>query len=423
MNRIKVKSLGLLLLATLISCGDGGSSSSPSSYLPQEGSTFNPSTAVDAPEIDIKIRKKVDFVPDFSNFETFKENINSYVVIFRKKNKALANVDINCKKNIYTQKPQMVTGTISAYADEAELELTIKQDDPHKLDFVCEVSLDGNVITTYKDKLLKSFIVTDEKSWSYLLGSEAEIDTLILEEDSSLITQDINVNLKVKKLIANHGRITTFSAGSEDTTLDNHAGLSGGKIKIHASEAYGALAFDLRGLNGGKQTKIPSVREPLPRDVNLDGKCKGSIRERDYNNPKCFGKHGHKGLVGHPGFAGLKGGDSGSLDLTIDTNALEFAVHYYPGIGSNGGEGGEGGLGSPGGRGSKVDIIPSKDGPICPMCRIESYYNSKKFPDGKPGAKGEKGKQGVKGQNGVEQDSVIVINNVKEIINSFWKNN
>lgn len=423
MNKIKVKSLGLLLLATLVSCGDGGSHSSSSSYLPQEGSTLNPSTAMDAPEINISIRKKVDFAPDFSNFETFKENINSYIVVFRPRNKALANADITCKKNFYTQKPQPVTGTINAYADETRLELTINQDDPHKLDFACEVSLDGQTITTYKNKLLKSFVVSGDKSWSYLLGSETEIDTLVFENSSSLISQGINVDLKVKKLISNHGRIVTFPFGSEDTTLDNHVGLSGGKIKFFASEAYGTLAFDLRGLNGGKQTKIPSTREPLPRDLNLDGKCKGSIREKDYNDPKCFGKNGHKGLQGHTGFAGLKGGDSGSLELTIEENFLEFAVHYYPGLGSNGGEGGEGGLGSPGGRGSKVDIIPTRDGPICPMCRVESYYNSRKFPDGKPGAKGERGKPGIKGENGIEQDSVIVINNVKEVINSFWKNN
>lgn len=421
MNSFTSKALGWLLLATLVSCGNNNSSNT--TYAPLEESEINPSTAIDNLEIEISTQKKVEFEADFSNFEKFKENINNYVVVFRPKSKALANADITCKKNYFTQKPQPVTGRINASADKTTIELTINQDDPHKIQFSCEVSLDDSIVANYKGQLLKSFVVSGEKNWSHLMGSETEIDTLILENSSTLYSRDINVELKVKKLISNYGRIATFPFGFEDTTLDNDNGLSGGKIKIHATEAHGTIAFDLRGLNGGKQTNKPEKREPLPRDPNLDGKCPSRIHEFELNPALCTGKDGHKGLKGHAGFQGMKGGNSGSLNLTIDTNFLQIAVQYYPGLGGQGGEGGEGGLGSPGGRGNKVDVIPYKDGPVCPRCRIEASNSTTKFPDGKQGPNGDKGDQGPKGKTGDAQESVIIIENTKEIINSFWKNN
>ncbi|MCM2351827.1 MAG: collagen-like protein [Bacteriovoracaceae bacterium] len=421
MNKFTSKAFGLLLLATLVSCGDNGSSNS--SVIPLEDTTLNPSTVADSTDIDITTQRKVEIAENFFNYTIFKKYINTWVVVFHPKSKTFANADITCKKYIYGQKQQAVTGKINANADETKLELTINQDDPNKFTFGCEISLDGIIIRTYKKELLKSFVVEGDKNWVHLLGSVAEIETLAFDPGSRLISNGIDVDLKVNQLVSYNSHVVTFPLELEDTTLDDHDGLAGGKIKIHASEAHGKLAFELRGLNGGKRTKIPQARDPLPRDPKLDGTCGKYIRESDYNNPSCAGKNGHKGLKGHTGLTGLKGGDSGSLDLNIETKSLELMVYYIPGLGSNGGQGGEGGLGSPKGLGNTVKIIPEKDGPVCPLCRVEASYNSKKFPDGNPGAKGDPGVQGEKGKDGSEQESVIAIGDVKEIINSFWKNN
>ena len=425
MKNYKSRTFGLILLAALVSCG--GDNSSQTSYVSQEDSKINETTPAGSTtvtrDIEINVEKKVNFAPDFSNLDEFKENINNYIVTFLPKTKALAGADISCKKNFYTQKPQDVTGKINAYAEATSLELTINQDDPHKIEFSCEASLIGETFATHRGRLLKSFVVSGEKNWSHFIGSESEIDTLVLENSSVLYGRYINVNLKAKKLISNHGRIATFLFGEEDTTLDDHDGFSGGKIKINADEAHGTIAFDLRGLNGGKRTKKPEKREPLPRDPKLDGQCPGRLRENYVRQSVCTGKNGHKGLKGLTGFPGLTGGDSGSLELKIINNSLEIAVHYYPGRGSEGGEGGDGGLGSPGGRGNKVEIIPMIDGPICPQCRIEAINSKVKFPDGKPGQQGDKGDRGSQGQDGRELESTIIIGDTKETIKGYWKNN
>lgn len=419
MDNIKTKTISLFLLATLVSCGGSNSSSS---HMSQEDTISNPATINDTFDIDISVRKKVEFSPDFSNFQEFKDNINNYVIIFSPTSKALDNADITCKKIIFSQKAQTITGKIDAFSRKTTVDLNIDSDEPHEVNFICDVSLNDITVVRHKGRLLKSIVVANDKNWSSLIGSEAELDTLVIENDSLLYNRNINVDLKVNKLISNNGRIATFPSGFEDITLDDHNGLSGGTIKINAIEAYGTIAFELRGLNGGKQTKIPETREPLPRDPKLDGQCPRRVNG-DVSNPSlCVGKNGHKGLRGHTGFEGLKGGDSGSLDLTINRNFLELAVYYYPGLGGQGGAGGEGGLGSPGGRGNIVQIIPDREGPVCPMCRTESVNNKRIFPDGKPGPKGDKGNQGPKGQDGIQIDSVIAIGNTKEIINSFWKN-
>lgn len=418
MKKFKSKIFAMLFLVTLISCG-GDHSTNPSS----KHQEHNPSIAMVSPDIDITTRRKIEFNENFNNYKLFKEHINTWVINFNFKDKTLVNSNITCKKHIYGQKHPVRTENIGTDTDQVSVVLTISKEDPVKFNFSCDISLDGTIIHTYTGELLKSFVIEGKKNWAHHLGTTAEIDTLVLGPESHLVSSGLDVELKVNKLISFKGSIVTFPDEDGDSTPEGQPGVSGGKIKIQASEAHGVIDFELRGLNGGRQTKKPLAREALPRDLNLDGKCKSRVREDEYNPTGCSGKNGHKGLNGHTGFTGFKGGDSGSLDLTIDKNFLGLAIHYYPGIGSQGGEGGEGGLGSPGGLGMTVHIVTEKDGPVCPRCRLEaSYSRTKKFPDGKPGEKGEQGKQGTKGQDGIEKESVIVIETRKEIINSFWKN-
>lgn len=417
------KILALLFIMTLVACGD----SKKSNKNVLTNSTDELSSEVEETEntsrtLEYIKKRKVEFAEDFSNIESFKENINNYTLTFRPFAGNYAGADINCQKTLFDQKNDSIKGKFDDQGIEARIEISVTEADPHEMKFSCEISIDGERVDFFKDKLLKSYVISGEKNLVQYIGPRARIGTLLIEADAELTTNDVDVELEVKELISQGGKIMTFPERLVNTTIDDNDGLSGGKISIKARKAYGDLSVELRGLNGGKQTKLKEQRQPKPRDPKLNGTCPSRVKEGHYNPKNCVGKNGHKGDKGYTGFKGRSGGNSGSFDIKAEQSFLSLTVNYFPGLGGAGGEGGKGGLGSPGGYGNTVEEIPVDARPGgCIRCGFKSMAGSK-YKDGLPGPLGEPGDQGKNGDNGKNDDSTIALADSLITINTFWKN-
>jgi hypothetical protein len=259
------------------------------------------------------------------------------------------------------------------------------------------------------------------------LGNGEEIETLMFEEGGVLITDGQPFFQKTSDVISRGGKLVTFDPETKYTLVDNVNGPSGGQIILETKKALGTLLVELRGLNGGKQAKIPETITTVPAaDGRLNGTC-DSVGNYDNNDRKCFGKQGHQGHEGNKGNPGLKGGNTGSFKFkSLSENKLKFIVNYFPGKGSEGGVGGEGGPGGPGGIGNEV--TPPRDPPDhhgCPRCfKSMSSINGHKYPNGPQGAKGPTGATGNPGPDGEIEDSTVEML-WEELLFEFnynWKN-
>jgi hypothetical protein len=103
-----------------------------------------------------------------------------------------------------------------------------------------------------------------------------------MEEDSSLFSEGINLNLNLNTFIALKSTISTFSEDSIKNVPANMNGNNGGNIKINAKKMIGDVHFILKGQNAGKQTNLPDPMwdRPAP-DPALNGQC--SSREHNRN--------------------------------------------------------------------------------------------------------------------------------------------
>jgi hypothetical protein len=182
--------------------------------------------------------------------------------------------------------------------------------------------------------------------------SKLSLDTLIIRSGGALYTSDKSIAISVKDLVGENGKLGTFPV--ESTAPANTIGRSGGHINIKVKNIYGHINFELRGENGGVQKEIPPKKSDRPvTPIHLNGQCNQDNIEN--KNGRCVGKKGISGEKGYPGLQGMEGGNSGSLELTVNSMSKAIvSLLYFPGKGGRGGEGGEGQDGGIGGIGSTV---------------------------------------------------------------------
>lgn len=219
---------------------------------------------------------------------------------------------------------------------------------------------------------------------------ELSFDELRFTEGGVLYTMGANVRIHVGTLKAEGGKIATFPEGQKAAA--GKKGRSGGHVYLGFRNAVGALTIELRGENGGDG--LPA-KDP---DQNIKGsKGTNGIAGTCGFNPGMIptkGGVGGKGLKGYPGNTGLKGGDSGTLELVVD-NSQDFSsrVEKLPGMGGNGGPGGQGGEGGDGGDPGEIS---------------RGYCNRSE--GGTRGPQGDPGDRGADGPAGEKQASCITKN-------------
>jgi hypothetical protein len=391
-----------------------------------------PEVENDIPVSDLKITKSrvVKLEKDFSNAEDFKSHINTFAINFEAESGHFYGASVECRENIFSRDTIF---KMKAKFDEEGLKATLKLSaNPvsESTEYICDVSDGDEILTTKSITLNKSYIVSGLKTF-HSLGIKKEVETLYLENGAVVSSDGLDIDIKINELISHKAKIVTFPSEMIDKTPDNIHGPSGGSMKLEVAEGLGEIAFELRGLNGGKQTFIPEkITTPQVADPRSDGNCEGYHDKKD---KKCFGKRGLQGFEGLPGFKGMNGGDSGILELKTDANKdFRITVSIQPGQGSQGGDGGLGGPGGPGGIGSYIrwsveePRMPGGGNRFRPIMKgfaeVNSTY-SHKFPNGPKGYEGVKGAKGETGRNGIPQTSKVETEDGWVIeINDAWEN-
>jgi hypothetical protein len=426
----------LMILLGLVSCGGnggGGNGTKASSPVQetQNGETSSEDTTSENATFELEVKRKTELSDDHANLDEFKTDINVHNVQIKALTGNYKNSEVVCIKTHFDGTKTSFSGAFDSRGTNAKVEIQLLENDPAEVVYDCSISQDGHELDHKNVKIQKSYIVSDKKNFADYIAANS-VGTILIEKNGELSTDGALLNIYVKSLISLGGKLVTFPADRVSTTSDNRPGASGGAITLEAQSATGDLLVELRGLNGGKQTRSqPKNQKVPPFDPSKNGNCSG---QHASNDQRCFGKQGPKGYQGLQGLTGLPGGDAGLLVFTtIKKSNINLEVKHFPGVGSEGGLGGEGGVGGPGGIGSHVSWKEHKDGPRgCPMCSpMDSLDNSSamtteryKFPDGTQGPKGEVGVKGEFGPKGniLESNTIFSDEDMEFIFNYDWKN-
>jgi hypothetical protein len=381
---------------------------------------------------DVKVARKTEFKKDFSNFERYKQDLNTFEVQFKAVIGKYPGVDIECRKDLFDRDRIVFRTKFDKLGEFAKVEVSIDEKNPTRVNLDCRLIDRGEEIYSQKIKLKKSFIISGTQNIVTSGVGFEEIESLVLDEGSTLVTESMTIAFKVKDLISNNAKIITYSHEDARKTTPNRNGASGAVINIEAENSFGKLSVEMRGTDGAVQLNIPTQNTDIPpADSSLDGTCNGETFEADYDGSffkpqRCFGKPGFQGRKGFKGFDGYRGGDSGRFNLKVNSeDQLNLDILLIPGNGSDGAKGGLGSRGSKGGIGSTVSLyIPNPDTHGCAACKTVNRTKRFKFPDGPEGQLGEPGAKGNPGLDGEIETSRIEYLKANEIIeiNSNWSN-
>ena len=383
-------------------------------------------------DFKVKVSQKTELKKDFTNFEEFKKDINKFKVDFKAISGKFSGVDVECRKDLFDRDRIEFKTKFDKLGTVATIDLSIDEKNPGLVSFNCRFLDRGIEVAKETIKLKKSFVISGiQNIYTAGLGFE-DIETLVLDEGSILVTEGMTVTLNVKNLVSKNAKIITFSEEEALKTITNRDGASGLLININAENAVGKLNVELRGTDGAPQIIIPADNTDIPlRDPRLDGTCNGETFEADYDGSidkpyRCFGKNGFSGNKGFPGLKGFNGGATGRFILKIKSECLlNLSINYFPGNGGKGGKGGLGSKGGPGGIGSTVSLrYPKPDTQGCAACKTMNRAKTYKFADGQVGPTGLTGDQGAKGLDGESETSIIELTKQNEFfeINSNWQN-
>ncbi|WP_374031977.1 hypothetical protein [Bdellovibrio bacteriovorus] len=227
---------------------------------------------------------------------------------------------------------------------------------------------------------------------------------VILKKNAVLYTMGHRVRLHIDRLESDGARIQTlpleFKAGV------GQAGRHGGHILLDVGTAKGSLRVQMLGQDGGQGRAGAAPDESMRGLAGEDGKVSLCAKAGEHFE-RASGKDGGKGHQGKSGSNGSPGGDSGTLEVMIQSGK-EFQLEHYrnPGLGGNGGAGGKGG---PGGIGGKaVGMAKPSDGSFM-SCSFKAT-------EGRPGLEGSAGINGQPGPPGALQSVCITRQKVIECI-------
>lgn len=213
---------------------------------------------------------------------------------------------------------------------------------------------------------------------------EFHFNEMTFAEGAVLYTMGNRVRLHVDEMHIVRARIQTFP--DNRTAPLGQKGLSGGHLYLHIGKGEGHLVLQMNGENGSEG--FPGA-EP---DDTLKGK-KGESGKKGLCSgpgvvPITIGKPGDKGQRGHIGGPGFAGGNSGTLELSIEQEkGFTFELLRSPGKGGDGGRGGRGGAGGEGG----------DPGRTIRAAKALGCIESKKAEDGPQGDPGPRGTPGPEG--------------------------
>jgi hypothetical protein len=401
---MKTKNGLCLLLFTLASCGGGGAGSKSSSIPNIDPSTVPQSAprsetrAEETPTLEVRVKRKTPFLNDFSNFDAFVEDINSYSVSFLAKAGHYYGAEVTCYKKNYDPIPTKSVQKFDSSGLKAQMILSMNETDSQTVLFTCHVVNGSDEFDKVTIELKKSLVVKGRQDIvAFGLSGVTKVETLVLDTDSVLSTEGNNFHLRVKEIISRKGKIVTFPEDYKHEPNNNEKGKSSGLINITAERVWGLISFELRGLDAGSQTKVPSQqpRRGIPVGYNN-------------NKSQCQAARGTEGYQGQTGFSGYDGGDTGFVQMSVVEDSLfQVSFKYFPGHGGKGGAGGAGGEGAAGGRAYVVQV----GGPSI-FCR-----------EGERGPTGSVGHEGPAGNLGnINESSLTIGNNPEVLIKQNWSN-
>lgn len=419
------------ILLGVVACNSGGNGSkNPASNTEatQEGESAGHETSENKPSfIKISKSRKVNLENDFSNLDEFKSNINKYILTLKSESGSLLGAEVECRKKNILDRDNVEYRTF--FKNEglvASVEVSIEPKNPVSVEIECLILDRGELLATKVISLRKSFVISGVKNVvASGLGFEP-IETLLLDEDSVLVTDGSLFTILTNEFISKNAKIVTFTEEVGATVHDNEPGANGGSIHINTQFARGQLTVELRGRDAGQQTIVPGMNPAIPSsDPALNGICGGSETNIDSRKMKCWGKRGHTGFSGFKGITGFDGGSTGILFFESQKeNKLNLKVSYHPGKSGKGGVGGAGSKGGPGGKGSYVKEKPEHTDRPCGRCLKSTFGNGHQYPDGAEGLPGIQGEDGDWGKEGAFMDSKVVMNkeDMKFNFNFDWMN-
>lgn len=230
------------------------------------------------------------------------------------------------------------------------------------LTYTFDVLGPNNIIEKSFSKLVKvprDFVVRDGQN-VFKEDSKMEIQRLFLN-DTPLITNGFNIEIKTESLISEKGIIETFSEGAKAGASTD--GRSGGNLFIKAQTAAGQLKVFMRGESGGDGLNgQPYGGRASDGSPPGQGSIECSGRGMPYNIPQknsestnytpqvCFcmenGSDGGDALNGEKGRTGGRaghGGDAGTFKIdVVDGSAFLIQTDFKIGLAGIPGEGGDG---------------------------------------------------------------------------------
>jgi hypothetical protein len=297
-----------LLLFTLASCGGGGAGSKSRSIPNIDPSTVPQSAprsetrAEETPTLEVRVKRKTPFLNDFSNFDAFVEDINSYSVSFLAKAGHYYGAEVTCYKKNYDPIPTKSVQKFDSSGLKAQMILSMNETDSQTVLFTCHVVNGSDEFDKVTIELKKSLVVKGRQDIvAFGLSGVTKVETLVLDTDSVLSTEGNNFHLRVKEIISRKGKIVTFPEDYKHEPKNDEKGKSSGLINITAERVWGLISFELRGLDAGSQTKVPSQqpRRGIPVGYNN-------------NKSQCQAARGTEGYQGQTEL----------MDMMVETLAL-----------------------------------------------------------------------------------------------------
>lgn len=265
----------------------------------------------------------------------------------------------------------------------------------------------------------------------YKLNSKTKliyIHDLKIATQKHLFLEDYSGSLVIDHLQTENGFIQTFPLDSR--AENNHAGKSGGELKMIINNGQGQLMVMMKGQDGGHGSPADLPDNSLKggrgsRTVESQfrnvGQTEGLLTQSIYDCIKQPGEafDGNPGLKGFAGHDGKSGGNTGSIEITSHAGTLRIILNSLegaggqPSLGGIGGEGGDPGDSADGGL-EDLEIWMKKNGfPPHPITHKYGMFaklgiTCQPSQTGKRGPTGSAGDPGKNaGKNGIKQPSYL----------------